>query len=303
MAFHGKVAVVTGSASGMGRISALRLARAGAQVAILDRNREALEKVANEAQQLHPYVCDIRDPKAIGKTMAKVVEDLGPVERLTHAAGILPTELLAKMPAEEILRIMEVNYHGTVHMVKSVLDDMLERRRGDIIMFGSIAGHVLTPHMGAYSASKAAVNIFGEQLIRETKGSGVRILLVKPPAVDTPLIDQAVQSSDPVLLRTGRDQGRYASPDFIVDAIEAGIERGAFILKPGFEAKWLDWARRLAPGMLWAMIESMAKKAEQEDYMKQQLANRQGGGQGGRRQDPDRDDGDAQDDNGGGKAG
>ena len=275
MAFNGKVAVVTGGASGMGRISALRLARGGAQVAILDRNPEALEKTAAEAPQLHPYCCDICDAKAVDQTMAQVVKDLGAVDRLTHAAGIMPTELLAQMTVADILHIMAVNYNGTVHMVKAVLDDMLQRRSGDIIMFGSIAGHVLNPHMGAYSASKAAVNIFGEQLIRENKGSGLRILLVQPPAVDTPLIDQAVQSSDPILLRVGRDSGRYATPDAIVDAIEEALEKGRWILKPGLEAKWLDWARRLAPNLLWSLIESAAKKAEQEEYLKQTMANRQ----------------------------
>ncbi len=269
MAFTGKVAVVTGGASGMGRVSALRLTGVGAQVAILDRNEEALQKVAGEAAQLHPYCCDILDPEAIATTMAKVVEELGPVDRLTHAAGIMPTQLLAKMPADEILHIMRINYHGTVYMVKSVLDTMLARGRGDIIIFGSIAGHVLTPHMGAYSASKAAVNIFGEQLIRENRGSGLRILLVQPPAVNTPLIEQAVQSSDPVLLRRGRDDGRYADPNFIVDAIEEAMEKGEFILRPGREAKVLDWARRLAPGILWSFIEKSAIKAEEEERQAQ----------------------------------
>ncbi len=262
MAFHGKTAIVTGGASGMGRLSSLRLAAGGAKVAVLDMSEENMAKVAAESANIRTYRCDVSSREQVEETVAKVTAELGAPERLTHAAAIMPTELLPKMPAQDIIRIMEINYCGTVYMVKAVLPAMTERGSGDIILFGSIAGHVLCPHMGAYSASKAAVNIFGEQLLRESEGSGVRILLVQPPAVDTPLIDQALNSSNPAPLRAGKEQGRFAKPEFIVDEIEKGIEKGSGILRPGFSAKWLDWMRRLMPDLQWKMVLASMKSAE-----------------------------------------
>ena len=260
MAFRGKTAIVTGGASGMGRLSALRLAAGGARVAVLDMSEENMVKVAGESANISTYRCDVANREQTEETVARVAADLGPVERLTHAAAIMPTEELAKMHAQDIIRIMNINYCGTVHMVKAVLPSMLERKSGDVIMFGSIAGHVLCPHMGAYSASKAAVNIFGEQLLRETKGCGVRILLVQPPAVDTPLIDQALNTSNPVALQIGRKKGHFAKPEFIVEEIEKAIEKGSGILRPGFSAKWLDWMRRLMPDLQWKMVLASEKQ-------------------------------------------
>jgi len=264
MAFHGKTAIVTGGASGMGRLSALRLAAGGAQVAVLDMSEENMAKVKAESPGIHTYRCDVSSQEQVDETVAKITAELGAPERLTHAAAIMPTEELTKMPTADIIRIMQINYCGTVYLVKAVLPSMLEQRSGDIILFGSIAGHVLCPHMGAYSASKAAVNIFGEQLLRESEGSGVRILLVQPPAVDTPLIDQALNSSNPAPLRMGREQGHFAKPEFIVDEIEKGIEKGSGILRPGFSAKWLDWMRRLMPDMQWKMVMASEKRAKQQ---------------------------------------
>jgi short-subunit dehydrogenase len=113
---------------------------------------------------------------------------------------------------------------------------------------------VLAPHLGAYSATKAAVNAFTEVLIRENAGSGVRILLVCPPMTNTPLIVQATESSNPRSIQVGLEQGRMADPEVVVDAVEEAIERGQTILFPGREAKVLFLLRRLAPKLLWKII-------------------------------------------------
>ena len=251
MSFNGKVALVTGGASGMGRISALRLAKQGAKVAILDQNEENMQAVAAESDNIQYWKCNVADNAEVERVVGEVREELGPIDRLTHAAAIMPTEALATMPVDDIVRINDINYYGTVHMVKAVLTEMLKRDTGDIIMFGSIAGFVLCPDMGAYSASKAAVNIFGEQLIRENQHTALRILLVKPPATKTPLIDQALESSNPAPLRLAAEQNRFADPEAIVDAIEEGIEKNVGILYPNFEARALVWMQKVAPKFAW----------------------------------------------------
>jgi NAD(P)-dependent dehydrogenase (short-subunit alcohol dehydrogenase family) len=254
MAFHGKVAVITGAASGMGQISAWRLADKGAEVAAVDVNEAGLEETCKGRDNVKRYICDVSDAVAVKEVFGRVKAELGTIDRLTHAAAIMPTCPLPKADPEWIKRLMRINYDGTVNVTMTVLPDMLERRAGDIVIYGSLAGHVLAPHLGAYSATKAAVNAFTEVLARETAGSGVRILLLCPPMTDTPLINQAVESSNPRSIQMGLEQKRMAKPDFVVDACEEALEKGKTILFPGGEAKFLFRLRRYAPGLLWKMI-------------------------------------------------
>jgi NAD(P)-dependent dehydrogenase (short-subunit alcohol dehydrogenase family) len=254
MAFHGKVALVTGAASGMGRIEARRLAARGAAVAALDVSEAGLAETAAGAPGIRPYLCDVADLARVRQVVERVEAELGTIDRLTHAAAIMPTGLLAQADPEWVKRLMRVNYEGTVNVVLTVLPPMLARRSGDVIVYGSIAGSVLAPHFGAYGASKAAVNAFMETLIHENLGCGARIMLVCPPMVNTPLIRQAQESSNPRSVQQGMASGRFADPEKIVTAIEEGIEKGARVLLPDREARLLTGLRRFAPRLLWKII-------------------------------------------------
>lgn len=254
MAFHGKVALVTGAGSGMGRITAQRLAEGGAQVAALDINEAGLKETAEGLDGIHIFPCDVTDVEAVRRTVRSTEERLGSIDRVVHAAAIMPTNPVATVTPEFAARVMRINYEGTVNIVNATLPPMLERNAGDFIVYGSIAGSVLAPHFGAYSASKAAVNALIEILIYENLDSKVRFLLVKPPMVNTPLIDQATNSSNPRTVQQGVEAKRFADPGDMVDAVEKGIEKGVKILLPNGEAKFLTRLRRFAPRLLWKII-------------------------------------------------
>ena len=255
MAFYGKVALVTGAGSGMGRESALQLAAAGATVAIVDMNTAGMEETrARYPALIHCYRCDVRDAQQCAQVVASVISDCGPIDRLTHAAGVMPTGLLAELSAEAINRGMAINYFGTVNMVTAVLPGMLSRDSGDIIMFGSMAGDVMTNHLGAYCASKAAVNAFGEILIHELENTRLRVLLVCPPMVNTPLVEQGADKRPPsIQYALDRRDAQMLSSEYMVQAIEKGIEKGKRILRPG-TAKIMVWLRRHFPGLVWKII-------------------------------------------------
>ena len=248
-----KIAVVTGGASGMGRLTALRLAARGIKVAILDMNEEALTSTAAESDNVTAYRCDVSDLKQVREVIEQIETSLGPIDQLTHCAAIMPSGPLIDMPADMITKMMAINYNGTVHLTKVVLPLMQARQRGLIVIYGSIAGYVMAPELGAYNATKAATNAFAEVLIHENRGSGVHILAVNPPMVNTPLIEQAVQTKN---IRESREKGRLASPEFIVDEVEKAITKGKEFLYPGAEAKILTWLRRFFPGLLWRIIKA-----------------------------------------------
>lgn len=257
MAFHGKVALVTGGGSGMGQSMALRLAEQGAQVAIADVNEDALRSTAAKSSNLTSFPCDVTDPAAVAAMVEAVTARLGPIDRLAHAAGIMPGQSIADMPVETFIRVMHINYCGTVAVTKAVLPRMLERSSGDLILFGSSAGVALSTNLAAYCASKAAVNTFGEILYHEHRDSGLRILLVCPSTVDTPLVKQALDGG-PQGLRKAARAGRMATPEAIIDAIETGLEKGKWCIFPG-EAAAGYFLRRYAPGLLWKITESANK--------------------------------------------
>lgn len=253
MALSCKVALVTGGASGMGRVIALRLANQGTKVAIFDLNDEGLASTAAESANITAYRCDIAKQEEVEQQVAQVVTDLGPIDRMVHAAALMPSRSLQHHAPEDIMRLTQVNYAGTLYMIHSVLGDMLARNSGELVIFGSIAGQALVPRLGAYCATKAAVNSYVECLINELAHTPLRIFLVCPPAVNTPLVDQTMEIDTPGSLIEAKKSGRLASPDSVVDAIDKGMEKNRNIIYPG-EARWLYLLHALAPKLWWKMV-------------------------------------------------
>ncbi|MCL4683140.1 SDR family oxidoreductase [Myxococcota bacterium] len=245
MAFHGKVALVTGAASGMGRLSSRRLAAGGARVAALDVNDAGLRETGGDDERIRPYAVDVTDAPAVAETVRRIEAELGPIDRVMNAAAIMPTERLLNQDADLVNRIMAINYGGTVNVTLAVLPGMLQRGRGDLVNFASVAGWLPTLHFGAYNASKFAVVAFTEVLYHENRNAGVRFACVCPPPVATPLLDQA--KSQPKVL----DQIPAIAPETVLDAIERDLERGRLMVFPDRNAAWTVWIRRHLPRLLW----------------------------------------------------
>ncbi len=249
----GKVALVTGGASGMGRIIALRLAARGAKVAIFDVNEAGLAETVAMASNIASYRCDISSIVDVEAKVTEAATALGPIDHLVHAAALMPSHQLMNESHESMERLFRINYFGTTYLVKAVLPSMMERKSGRIIIFGSVAGHALVPHMGAYCATKAAVNTYVEVLQNEIRDSGVNIHLVCPPAVNTPLIDQSLETDAAGSMREAKDSGRLADPEKIVDAIDKGVAKNKDIIYPG-EARLLMLFHALLPKLWWKLV-------------------------------------------------
>ncbi|MFK8018919.1 MAG: SDR family NAD(P)-dependent oxidoreductase [Pseudomonadales bacterium] len=250
------VALVTGGASGMGRLAALDLANKGAKVAIVDMNEENLAATAAESNNITAYRCDVSDLDAVRLLVDKVQTELGEIDRLTQCAAIMPGDSIRGMSAELTNKQMLINYCGTVNMVKTVMEGMEQRGRGQIAVFGSMAGSVLTHGLGGYSATKAATNVWMEVLAEEQRDSPVHYLLVCPPMVNTPLVDQALEKGPGSIKGAVKDK-RMSEPQDIVDAVEAVLAKG----KSGKNwrvcpqsAGTMMFLRRLAPGLMWKMM-------------------------------------------------
>jgi short-subunit dehydrogenase len=249
-----QVALVTGGASGMGQVFALRMAKNGTKVAILDRDEQGLQSTAEQSDNIYTYPCDVSDLNEVTMVVGKATESIGPVDRLVLCAAIMPTELLALQTAELVNKVMAVNYGGVVNVTQAILPSMLERKMGEVVIFGSSGGSVLITECGAYCASKAATSAYSEILIEENRNTGVHIMLVCPALVDTPLLKQATETSNPKNIQYSIENKRFADPSEIIDQVEKGLKNKTEILIPGVEAKIVIWLRRFFPRLLWKVI-------------------------------------------------
>jgi len=242
----GKLIFVAGAASGIGRAAARRWAEAGGLVAAADVSEAGLAETARGLPGIHPWHLDVTDQEAVAVAVKDIESQLGPIERVYNGAAIQPSGLLLQQDPNEIHRVMQVNYGGLVNVSLATLPRMLERGRGVLINFASIAGWMPSMHFGAYSASKFAQVAFTEVLHHENRGKGVQILCVCPSQVDTPLRAQAL--SHPKIMQVGPTP---QSPESVIDAIERAIGgRRLFVF-----ARWhteIAWRmRRFVPWVFW----------------------------------------------------
>lgn len=190
--FQGRVAVVTGAGSGLGRATAKRLAGEGAAVACLDVRLEAAEETAGEITaadgRARAYRVDVSDPTSVRAAVAAAVGDLGRPSVLVNCAGIGKFAHAHEMPFEDWSRIIAVNLTGTFLVSQAVLPHLLDGG-GNIVNVASNAGLMGQAYSAAYCASKGGVVNLTRALADEYIRSGVRVNAVAPGGIDTPMQD------------------------------------------------------------------------------------------------------------------
>lgn len=189
----GKVAVVTGATSGLGRSACLAFAAAGASLACVARRKAQLDELVSEIQNKHSVAAtavaaDVSDPDAAKKIMKSVENDLGPVDILLNCAGITRMgTLAAENDFATWWRVLEVNVRGPVALTHAVLPSMIKRKKGIIMTVSSTAGSMDVPILTSYATSKAAVIKFQQDLAREVERYGIRSYSIHPGTIPTEL--------------------------------------------------------------------------------------------------------------------
>ncbi len=250
MAFNGKVALITGAGSGMGQLAAWRLADAGVKVAAFDISEKGLAKTAEGKPNIKTYVVDVTSTESVNAAVAQAEKDLGPIDRVINAAAIMPFGKLLEHPIEQVHKLMAINYGGLVNVSRATVPGMLKRGKGDFISFSSMLGQMPTLMTGAYAATKFAVSCYSEVLYHENRNKGVRFVCVCPPAVKTPLLQQAIDTVWPKIL----DDNPPIKPEEVLDAVEVSLDKGEFWCLPGKGTRLGYIMRRLLPNAVWQNI-------------------------------------------------
>ncbi len=189
----GRVALVTGASSGLGRGLAEALARDGWGVGLAARRRELLvdvtEGIRKNGGSAWPLHCDVGDRSSVENAVRELEEKLGEVDLLVANAGISEDTSVRAFDASQIERIFRVNFLGMVYAIEAVLPGMLGRGSGHLVGMSSVAGFRGLPLRPAYSASKAAITTFLEGLRIDLRDEGVGVTIVSPGWVRTPMTD------------------------------------------------------------------------------------------------------------------
>jgi len=193
MDFKGKVVLITGASSGIGKKTAIQFAKKGSNIILVARRKQKLDEIANDLKKFNISTlvceCDVSDKSQVEKTAKLVLEKYESIDILINNAGFAIYGSVSDLTTEEIESQMATNYFGMIYCIKNFLPSMLKKKSGHIVNVASVAASFGLPGIASYCASKFAMLGFSEGLKHELKGTGVGITIVSPIMVRTNFFD------------------------------------------------------------------------------------------------------------------
>jgi 2-keto-3-deoxy-L-fuconate dehydrogenase len=240
-----RVAIVTGGGSGIGRAIALRFAREGAHVAVLDISQQSAEaaalEITAEGGSAAAFLCDVTQWSAVHATIRSVQERFGPVDVLVNSAGIAHIGTVETTTDEDFDRIFAVNVKGVFHCMKAAVETMKDRG-GVILNIASVVSAMGIPERFAYTMSKGAVLTMTYSVARDYVDRKIRCNSVAPARVHTPFVDGYLAANYPgreaeMFEKLSRTQpiGRMGKPEEVASlALFLCSDEAAFITGSNF---------------------------------------------------------------------
>jgi len=251
MKVQNKVIVVTGGGSGMGRELVLHLLSKDARVIAIDINGNALQETEALAgvrkDSLSTFIVDITDKSAVEKLLDDSISRCGFVDGIINNAGIIqPFVPVNEISYEAIERVMDINFYGTLYLVKTFLPHLLSRPEAHIVNISSMGGFLPVPGQTIYGASKAAVKLLTEGLHSELANTNVKVTVVFPGAVNTNITKN---SGINIPQGSSKDAGsmKTLSPAKAAQIIVDGMENDRYRVLVGKDAAFMDFIYRVNP--------------------------------------------------------
>ncbi|MCW2840020.1 MAG: acetoin dehydrogenase [Aeromicrobium sp.] len=265
----GKVAVVTGAASGIGRALAVELARRGARLAISDVELAGLAEtealVRAEGAQVRCDALDVSQRELVLAYADTVVEHFGTVNLVFNNAGIAFTGTVEKMSFKDIDRVMDVDFWGVVNGTKAFLPHLIASGDGHVVNISSIFGLFSVPSQSAYNAAKFAVRGFTESLRQEMLNGGlpVKVTCVHPGGIKTNIArnGEQVEGLDHDDLASSFDKLARTSPQKAAEVILAGVEKNRARVLIGADAWVLDKLVRLTGSGYQRLVAAASRRS------------------------------------------
>ena len=257
------VSVITGAGSGIGRATALRLAKAGSALAISDVNAKGLDETAQAAAALGvkvtPFVVDVSDKEAMQSFASEVRQQHGRVSILLNNAGVALFGTTEELSIEDYEWLMGINFWGVVYGTKYFLPLLQQQPEAYILNISSIFGIIAPTGQSAYCASKFAVRGFTESLRHELQGTNVRVATIHPGGIKTNIaasakIGTGANASDHLGAADRFATVARVTPDKAAEVIVQGILKNKQRILIGADARALALLQKLSPVNYWRVI-------------------------------------------------
>lgn len=244
--FTGKLALITGGSSGIGYALANQLVEAGGSVILLARSQEKLDEakraltsqISQPEQLIHAIPADVTDVESLSAAIEDMAKTIGIPDFIFNCAGVALPGYVEQLKLEVFKWTMDIDYHGTVNVIKLLLPHLLQRGSGHIINFSSMAGVIGTFGYSAYSGAKFAVRGFSDVIRSELKPKNIRVSIVYPPDTDTPQLAFENQFK-PYETRELAGSDKPISAAAVARETLKSVSRGKYAIVPGAEAKLL----------------------------------------------------------------
>ena len=270
----GRVVVVTGAASGIGRALAREFGSAGARLALADVDAEGLRETAAMvgAERCLTAVVDVADRAAVERFAADVVARVGAVHVVVNNAGVTVSETIERMGYDDFAWLMGINFWGVVHGTKAFLPWLRQADEAAIVNVSSVFGLIAFPSQGAYNASKFAVRGFTEALRQELADTPIAVHCVHPGGIRTNILRNARFYSDH---RGGADHADAAdafariartTPEEAARTIVAAVRAGHPRILIGPDAWAIDRLQRWLPVRYTRVVGALLRLARRVDY-------------------------------------
>lgn len=254
--FDGKNIIITGGSSGVGEGLAERLIKRGANLILIARDKDKLQLVKDRlddisasTRQIHAFSCDVSDPMSVQKTISECVNAAGLPDILINSAGILRESYFENQSLDTFHEVMDINFFGTLHVIKATLPFFRQKREGRIVNMCSMAGLMGVFGYAAYCSSKHAVAGLTGALRVELKPQNIKIHLVCPPEFESPMVDEINKNrtyENKIMAQTIP----VLSKDVVADAVIKGIEKDQYEIIPGLPAKVISRFDKMFPGIV-----------------------------------------------------
>jgi NAD(P)-dependent dehydrogenase (short-subunit alcohol dehydrogenase family) len=273
---HNTVAVVTGAASGIGRALAIRLAQAGASLAVADVKPEALAETIRMASEsaktpgkITAHIVDVSDKEGVGAFAREVVEAHGRVNLLINNAGVGLFGTAEQLSIEDIEWLMGINFWGVIYGVKHFLPILRQQPHAHIVNISSVFGIIGPAGHSAYAASKFGVRGFTEALRHELAGGSVKVSVVHPGGVKTNIANDARPGANADHAAAARERSIFnaaarTSPEAAAERIVRGVLRDEERILIGPDAWAIDRIQRWAPVKYWRLLGKVVEMISRE---------------------------------------
>ena len=248
-----KVIWITGASSGIGKAVAIKFAQNGWIVAASARRENLLNELKKINENIHPFPLDVTDIDKCKLVATNIINQFKNIDICLFGTGMHDPKSEKKFNLEKIREIMEVNYFGTMNSINSIYNYFSEKKNGQISIISSVAGYRGLPAAGAYCASKSALTSFAESLNFDMRMKNVRVSLVSPGFIKTPMTDQ---NDFPMPM--------IKSPEFAANEIYKGltVKKGFEIHFPKAFTYFLKFLQILPSGIYFKLVSKGYKKID-----------------------------------------